>query len=225
MKNQVIVDKSLPKNLPLLIKDRAWNYGDYICQRARNKDGKYANYTYKETYSDILAFAIAMQEIGVKRGSHVGLIADNRREWLVTDLALLSLGAADVPRGCDTMSTEICYILDYADCLHSFFENGKQLEKLLDNADKAPNVKTVILFDAASEETLEKAKSKGIKVYTFEELLALGKQIAFDNPNRKARVEAEMELTDADDFYIGNNWNSKGCNAYSQKFFSTIRSY
>ena len=157
MKNQVIVDKSLPKNLPLLMKDRAWNYGDYICQRARNKSGKYISYTYKETYSDVLAFAIAMQEIGVKRGSHVGLIADNRREWLVTDLALLSLGAADVPRGCDTMSTEICYILDYADCLHSFFENGKQLEKLLDNADKAPNVKTAILFDAASEETLEKA--------------------------------------------------------------------
>lgn len=215
MKNQVIVDKSLPKNLPLLMKDRAWNYGEYVCQRARNKDGKYVSYTYKETYSDILAFAIAMQEIGVKRGSHVGLIADNRREWLVTDLALLSLGAADVPRGCDTMSTEICYILDYADCLHSFFENGKQLEKLLDNADKAPNVKTAILFDAPSAEVLEKAMAKDIKVYTFEDLLSLGKQIAFDNPNRKARVEAEMELTDADEictliFTSGTTGTPKG---------------
>ena len=64
MKNQVVVDKSLPKNLPLLIKDRAWNYGDYICQRARNKDGKYVSYTYKETYSAIVAFASSTDQAG-----------------------------------------------------------------------------------------------------------------------------------------------------------------
>ena len=227
MKNQVVVDKSLPKNLPLLMKDRAWNYGDYICQSARNKDGKYVHYTYKETYADIVAFSIAMQEIGVKRGSHVGLISDNRREWLVTDLALLSLGAADVPRGCDTMSTEICYILDYADCLHSFFENGKQLEKLLQNVDKAPNVKTAILFDKASDEILEKAKSNGIKVYTFDELLALGKKIAFDNPNRKARIEAEMELTDTDEvctliFTSGTTGTPKGVMLTHRNFLAQL---
>jgi long-chain acyl-CoA synthetase len=128
MKNQVIVDKSLPKNLPLLMKDRAWNYSDYVCQIAKDKSGKFVEYSYKEVYADVLAFAIALQEIGVKRGSHVGLISDNRKEWLITDLALLSLGAADVPRGCDTMSTEVCYILDYADCLHSFFENETLLK-------------------------------------------------------------------------------------------------
>ncbi|MEE0999230.1 MAG: long-chain fatty acid--CoA ligase [Treponemataceae bacterium] len=215
MKNQVIVDKSLPKNLPLLMKDRAWNYSDYVCQIAKDKSGKFVEYSYKEVYADVLAFAIALQEIGVKRGSHVGLISDNRKEWLITDLALLSLGAADVPRGCDTMSTEVCYILDYADCLHSFFENERQLDKLLINADMAKNVKTAILFDAPSEHILSKAKTLGVKVYTYEELLSLGKKIAFDNPNRKARVEAEMELTDGDEictliFTSGTTGTPKG---------------
>ena len=54
MKNQVIVDKSLPKNLPLLMKDRAWNYSDYVCQIAKDKSGKFVEYSYKEVYADVL---------------------------------------------------------------------------------------------------------------------------------------------------------------------------
>ena len=56
-----------------------------------------------------------MLDFGVKRGDHVGVISDNRREWIIANLGILGLGAADVPRGADTMPAEACYILQHAD--------------------------------------------------------------------------------------------------------------
>ena len=60
------------------------------------------------------------------------MMSDNRREWLISDYAILSLGACDVPRGCDSMGIEMRFILNYADCKFSFFEDARQLNKDLE---------------------------------------------------------------------------------------------
>ena len=92
------VDKTIPKNLPLLMKKRAEEYPDIKLQAYKNKDGKFEYSSYSRVYNEIICFAAALSKPGVKKGSNVALISDNRREWLITDLAIQSLGGADVPR-------------------------------------------------------------------------------------------------------------------------------
>ena len=128
---QYTVDTTLPKNLPLLMKSRAEQYPDTVLQASKNSKGEFEYFTYKKVYEDVLITALALQEMGIKKEDRVGLISDNRREWLITDLALLSLGACDVPRGCDSMGSEIRFILSFAECSFCFFENARQLEKVL----------------------------------------------------------------------------------------------
>ena len=67
----------------------------------KNADGSFTPRTYKELFEEVQKCAAGLKQIGIKRGDHVGLISENRPEWLVTDFAALSIGAIDVPRGND----------------------------------------------------------------------------------------------------------------------------
>ena len=85
--------------------------------------------------------AAGLHTLGVKRGSLVGLIRDNRKEWLAADFAILALGAADVPRGRDAMPYELQFILNTTDSELCFAENEIQAEKILNLSDSLKSLK------------------------------------------------------------------------------------
>lgn len=192
--------REMPKNLPLLLKTRAEELGDAVLQRSKNANGQFETYSYARVYDEVIMLALALKKIGIKRGANVALISDNRREWLITDFAIQSLGAADVPRGCDSMGNEIRFIIDFADCEFGFFETPHQLEKVLEKKDECPNFKTAILFNHPTKEEEKITKSKKVKVLYFDELMELGKTIfEKDTVLHKKQIENEMELTNPDD--------------------------
>ena len=149
------IDNTLPKNLPLLFKDRAKANPDVGLQASKDKDGKFQTFTYQTVYQNVIAFALALQELGVVRGENIALISDNRREWLITDLAVQSLGCADVPRGCDSLGNEIRFIISFADCRYGFFENARQLKKVTEKIEEVPLLKTAVVFEPLSKEDEE----------------------------------------------------------------------
>ena len=142
---------NLPKNLPLLLKEQAAKYPDVTCQAAKGSDGKFVNYSYKDFYNTVIGLALAFKELNVQKGENVALISDNRREWLLADMGLLSLGAVDVPRGCDSMAREITYIISFSNCRIAIFENEKQLYKITESDAEMPELKTAILFDCGNK--------------------------------------------------------------------------
>ena len=169
------IDTTLPDNLPLMLRQRVLEYGNLYLQAAKNEKGEYVYYTYSEFYQTMLGLAAAFKEIGVQRESKVAIISDNRREWLLSDFAIQSLGACDVPRGCDSLGNEIRYIISFADCYYAIFENYRQLEKVLENEKEVPLLKTAILFDRPTGEDSKKAAAalagSDIKVLYFDELM------------------------------------------------------
>ena len=211
------IDNTLPKNLPLLFKDRAKANPDVGLQASKDKDGKFQTFTYQTVYQNVIAFALALQELGVVRGENIALISDNRREWLITDLAIQSLGCADVPRGCDSLGNEIRFIISFADCRYGFFENARQLKKVTEKIEEVPLLKTAIVFEPLSKEDEElMAEFKDLKIYNFEELLKMGEEIYAKNPEENTKkIEAEMDLTQPDDnatviFTSGTTGTPKG---------------
>ncbi len=62
--------------------------------------------SYEKLFDDVLVLSRAFRLKGVKKGSKVMFLCDNRYEWMVTDLALVSLGAISIPRGSDTPTKE-----------------------------------------------------------------------------------------------------------------------
>ena len=55
-------------------------------------------------------------------------LSDNRYEWIMTDSALLAIGAINIPRGTDTPTSELEYIMTHSGAKHIILENSKTLE-------------------------------------------------------------------------------------------------
>lgn len=77
------------------------------------------------------ALAAGLLQLGVRRGDRVGLVAENRFEWLLADLAITSVGAIDVPRGSDTTPVEMQFILRHSGCRFAFAEDDRIAAELL----------------------------------------------------------------------------------------------
>lgn len=73
---------------------------------------KYVSYTWAEVQAKVDAVATFLLEAGVEGGDRVAILSENRPEWLVTDLAALSIGAVTVPIYTSLTSAEIEYQLN-----------------------------------------------------------------------------------------------------------------
>jgi long-chain acyl-CoA synthetase len=141
-------DPSVAKmSIPQLLQQTKSRYPDTPAQYIKDADGAFHPRSYARLYQEVLAFAAGLRDLGVAAGDHVGLISENRGEWLVSDLAILSLGAADVPRGNDSMPQELQYILEFSGCRTVLVENSVQLGKLASIVSDLSTLETVIVLD------------------------------------------------------------------------------
>ena len=198
--------------LPMLFRARAKEEPELIIQYAKDSSGLFIPRTYNELYGEIRLVAAGLLELGVKRGDLVGLISDNRKEWLAADLGILSIGAADVPRGSDSLVQELTYILGITDCAVVFSENQKLTEKILSCKDKLPLLKTIISFEPPTKVTITLGEGKEVTVISYWRLIDMGE------PRRAANeeeVDDEIDKGKKDDlatviFTSGTTGEPKG---------------
>ncbi|HEX2641114.1 MAG TPA: AMP-binding protein, partial [Pyrinomonadaceae bacterium] len=65
-----------------------------------------------DAISRVKKIALGLAELGVQAGDRVAVISENRPEWSLTDLALLSLRAVNVPIYTTQAVEQIRYILE-----------------------------------------------------------------------------------------------------------------
>ncbi|MCX6764974.1 MAG: AMP-binding protein, partial [Candidatus Nealsonbacteria bacterium] len=61
------------------------------------RSGVYFPITYKELAEKVKVFASALDKFGVKKGERVAILSENRPEWVISDLAIMSIGAVTAP--------------------------------------------------------------------------------------------------------------------------------
>ena len=144
-------------------------------QLSKDKNGIFLPTSYLALLEQTADFAAGLKSLGIARGDRIGLISDNRKEWLAADLAILGIGAADVPRGCDATTQEVSFILSWSECAVVILENDKQLFKILGIGSSLPLLKTIVVFDPAGEDAEKAVLAQGLALYSFEEILAKGR--------------------------------------------------
>ncbi|MDR0487558.1 MAG: long-chain fatty acid--CoA ligase [Treponema sp.] len=217
----------MEQTLPLMLRTRAKEAPNIIIQYYKDKEGEYRSRTYREFYEEVCFTAAGLMELGVKRGDHVGIIADNRNEWMVTDFGILSCGAIDVPRGCDITIQELTYILGFTGCETVFAENQKQVLKVLSCKAELPALKTLITFDPVDGETEAAAVQAGVTVHYFASVIALGQK---RENIQTGGAEAEMDKGGPEDtatiiFTSGTTGEPKGVVLSHRNFICQLSAF
>ena len=101
----------------------------------------------EDFFAKTCAQADALAEFGVTAGDRVLLLSDNRPEWHMVDLAVLDLGAVDVPVYQTLTPAQLAYQVNDSGAGVAVAENPVQMAKLLEIRDRCPNLRLLIQID------------------------------------------------------------------------------
>ncbi len=133
--------------------------------------------------------ALGLAELGIKPGDRVALLSENRPEWSIVDLAILSLGAVNVPIYTTQAVDQVRYILTDSGARAIFVSNRKlfkHAEKALDGLDF---LEKIIFFDDEGSDEADRS-------ITLDSLENAGSERAASHPAAFEAYLKAVRLTD-----------------------------
>lgn len=134
---------------------------------ARKVNGTYETISYDSLSEDVSALAAFLKHKGIERKDRVAILSENRPGWYLADMAILSIGAADVPLYPSLPPVQIEYILKDSGSKAIIVSNMLQLGKVLSIWQNLPDLEFIIVMNRLDEKVdsvteLSEAKKTGL---------------------------------------------------------------
>jgi long-chain acyl-CoA synthetase len=165
---------------PKLLRLNAREHGGEIALREKDF-GLWRVFTWNDYQARVKDFALGMVELGLGRGDVVGIIGDNRPDWVAAEIAAHAIGGMSLGLYRDVLDEEAAYLLNYGEAKLVFAEDEEQVDKLLALGDRVPGLQHVIYSDP-----------RGMRKYDDPRLLSADRLAAL------GRSRAEREPDDYD---------------------------
>jgi long-chain acyl-CoA synthetase len=133
-------------NLATMHRDAAGRLGPCTALRWKRL-GLYHDLTWDEYRAQADAVAAALVDLGVHAGDRVGILSENRHEWLVADIGILTAGAADVPLHAPLSPQQVRYQLAHSGAAGVVVGGQAQADKVLASLDELPDLRWIVAFD------------------------------------------------------------------------------
>jgi long-chain acyl-CoA synthetase len=167
--------------------EHARDRADEVAIREKHR-GVWREWTWAAYAKRVADVAAGLRSLGVVPGSRVAVHAENRPEWVITDLAAQGLGACTVGVYPTSPAAEVEYLLGHSEAEVLIAEDEEQLDKALAVRDRLPLLRHVVVMDPRG---LRFADLPG--VLTFAELEERGA-----GPESLAAYEESVAALDAD---------------------------
>ncbi len=165
---------------PKLLRLNAREHGEEIALREKDF-GLWRALTWHDYQARVRDFALGLLELGLARGDVIGIIGDNRPDWVSAEIATHAIGGLSLGLYRDALEEEAAYLLNYGEAKLVFAEDEEQVDKLLSLADRAPHLKHIVYSD-----------SRGMRKYDDPRLLLADKLAEMG----RARAQREPALYD-----------------------------
>jgi long-chain acyl-CoA synthetase len=194
------------KTIADLVSRAAAEHGDRPAVRYK-QDGSWHDVSYLELAKIVDEAGLGLIELGVQPGDRVCILANTRPEWTYADLAATSAGAVVVPIYQTNSPEECLWVISDSGATAIVCENDEQLAKIVEIRDQVPNLRTVIVMEAAAGSTPEE---RPLGAISLAEVREAGKGRSVEElAARRAAVRPEDPFTFI--YTSGTTGPPKGC--------------
>ena len=199
-------------SMAAIFQNRVEKWGDKAMCAYKNDKGVYEDISWKQINEMVFDLAGYLLTKGINIQDKVALFSPNRYEWWVSDLAILSTGAVNVPIYATNSAEEARYVIDNSDSKICIVGTKSHLKKVLEVKPQLPNLTEIIIFD-----DLDKPVEG---VITFKEALKIG-AVA----NKRADIDKRIKSIKTEDiatliYTSGTTGNPKGVMLTHSNFVS-----
>ncbi len=181
------------ETLPRLLRRNARDHGGDIAMREK-EFGIWRALSWADVATRTREMALGLREIGVAAGDVVGLIGDNRPDWVMGEIAAHALGARSLGIYRDALDEEVAYLLSFSGAAAVIAEDEEQVDKLLNVSDQLPGLRHIVFCDPRGMR-----KHTDPRLLPMEDVLRRGAEAAALDP---AAWDALVDATRGEDVAI-----------------------
>lgn len=180
------------------------------------RQGRYETLTYGELAAQVRQLAAGLHALGLQAGDRVALLAENRPQWVIADLAALALGAVDVPLFTSLPTPQVAFIVADSGATFLIVSDRAQLAKALQVRQVCPDL-TIVAMDGPGDPT------RG--VISWAQVMERGAAAPFSTTDYARRAEAVQSSDLASIVYTsGTTGDPKGVLLTHGNFLANLRS-
>ncbi len=181
------------------------------------RNGAWQSWSTEQVARAVEDLAYGLMGLGVKPGDKVVLISEDRPEWLMSDYAILTSGAATVPLYPTLNAQESAYIVNDSDAQVAIVSNLEHAAKLQSQRGALKSLRDIIIMDAP-------APGDG-SLLQWDEILARGREFAAREPglHRKAASAVTPEDLATIIYTSGTTGVPKGVMLVHRNFVENVR--
>ncbi|KZE27983.1 long-chain fatty acid--CoA ligase [Chelatococcus daeguensis] len=176
--------------LPQMLRENARAMPDRLALRQKDL-GIWQPITWGGYYSRAAHFGLGLRALGLGEGGHVGILSENRAEWVLAQLGAGLVGAVTIGVYPTSPANEVAYVLGHAGVEIVVCEDQEQTDKVLERLDELPQLRRIVVIEP-----------KGLRHYpqdritTFAELERLGAEQGRLEPGTIDACLARQQLGD-----------------------------
>ncbi|MGB3449455.1 MULTISPECIES: long-chain fatty acid--CoA ligase [unclassified Simplicispira] len=138
---------NLPElTLPQMLRERARTDAQRIALRQKDF-GIWKPFTWAQYYQRACHVGLGLRALGLPADGHVGVISENRTEWVLAQMGAGLVGAVTVGVYPTSPSSEVAYVVGHADIEIMVCEDQEQTDKLIEALDQLPRLKKIVVME------------------------------------------------------------------------------
>lgn len=112
------------------------------------REGAYKGSTYRDMRQRVYEAAAGLMDLGIQKGDRLALISEGRNDWVVMELAMLYVGAINVPLSIKIEElSDLRFRLAHSGCRMAVV-SGTQVQKIRQLKKDLPELEHIIVLDA-----------------------------------------------------------------------------
>jgi long-chain acyl-CoA synthetase len=176
--------------LPQMLRERARTDAQRIA--IRQKDfGIWKPFTWAQYHQRASHFGLGLRALGLPAGGHVGVISENRIEWVLAQMGAGLVGAVTVGVYPTSPTNEVAYVVGHADIDIMVCEDQEQTDKLLAALPELPRLKKIVVMETKGLRSFAPEVRQFITTFDEVEQLgaASGQQAIIDDALARQRLD------------------------------------